>query len=68
MRIPKTSDLPGELRRLEATNFFQDKPADQSKSDYLEHIAGKEAARFGVYDYLANFYALLAGYAKTVGV
>jgi len=56
-----------ELRRLEATNFFQDKPEDQTQAAYLVRIAIREAARFGVDDYLATHYISLAAYARKVG-
>jgi hypothetical protein len=56
-------DPEKELARLSATNFFRDKPADETKSSYLYGIAKREAQRFGVYDYLASHYAYLAAYA-----
>jgi hypothetical protein len=57
-----------ELARLETTNFFRDKPADQTKAGYLHDIAKREAKRFGVYDSLANHYVRIAAYAVKVGV
>lgn len=56
-----------ELSRLSATNFFIDKPADMTQATYLINAAKREAARFGVYDYLANHYARIAAYARMVG-
>lgn len=60
-------DPAAELRRLESTNFFIDKPADQAKSAYLYDVALREAKRFGTLDYLASHYARMAAYARTVG-
>jgi hypothetical protein len=59
-------DPAAELRRLSSTNFFRDKPAEQTQASYLHHVAKREAKRFGVYDYLAEHYAHLAAYARTV--
>lgn len=53
-------DPAAELRRLEATNFFRDKPADQTQSSYIYSVALREAKRFGTEDYLASHYARLA--------
>lgn len=63
-----TVDPAQELQRLSATGFFIDKPADQSKGDYLAVIALREAKRFGLEDALANQYLDLAVYAREVGV
>jgi hypothetical protein len=56
-----------ELQRLTSTNFFQDKPEDETQAVYLYRIAKREAKRFGVYDYLASHYIRVAAYARTVG-
>lgn len=61
-------DPAAELRRLSATNFFIDKPADQTQATYLYLMAKREAARFGVLDYLASHYIRIAAYARMVGV
>jgi hypothetical protein len=61
------NDKAAELARLKETNFFRDKPAEQKPSSYLYEIAKREAARFGVYDYLADHYVRMAAYARTVG-
>ena len=57
-----------ELARLERTNFFRDKPADQAKSAYLYYLAKREAKRWGVHDNLADRYARLAAHARRLGV
>ena len=57
------NDPAAELRRLEATNFFRDKPVNEPKSSYLLRMAQREAKRFGTMDYLANHYVRLAAYA-----
>jgi hypothetical protein len=61
------NDPAAELARLSATGFFRDKPADQSQASYLYNVAKREAARFGVYDYLANHYIYIAAHARKVG-
>ena len=61
------SSLAAELARLSATNFFADKPADQSKSVYLYYVALREAQRWGIEDPLANYYIGLSAYARSVG-
>lgn len=60
-------DPAAELERLRATNFFRDKPADQTESGYLHSVAQREAQRFGVYDHLANHYIRISTYARKVG-
>lgn len=56
-----------ELMRLESTNFFVDKPADQTQAVYLYHVAMREAKRFGPENYLAAHYFRMSAYARTVG-
>ena len=60
-------DPAAELRRLESTNFFRDKPEGQTKAAYLCRIAQREARRFGTTDYLASHYIRIAAYARKVG-
>jgi hypothetical protein len=57
-----------ELKRLNDTNFFRDKPADISQATYLHVVGVRQARRFGVNDYLARHYIRLSTYAKSVGV
>lgn len=59
-------DPAAELARLEASNFFRDKPAEMTKAAYLHLIAVREAKRFGTLDYLASHYVRIAAYARTV--
>lgn len=59
-------DPAAELRRLESTNFFRDKPEGVSKASYLHLIAVRQAKRFGINDYLANHYVRIAAYAQKV--
>ena len=56
-----------ELKRLQASNFFRDKPAGISQAAYLHLVAVREAKRFGVHDYLAAHYVRIAAYARKVG-
>lgn len=60
-------DMAAELARLSASNFFIDKPADQTKASYLHEAAMREARRWGQMDYLANHYVRVAAYARKVG-
>jgi hypothetical protein len=63
-----TDNPAQELQRLSSTGFFIDKPADQSKGDYLAAIALREGQQFGLEDALANHYLDIAVYARSVGV
>ena len=62
-----SDSLAQELQRLSASNFFADKPDDQSKGDYLAAVALREGQRWGLEDSLANHYLDLANYARSVG-
>jgi len=60
-------DPAAELARLQASNFFRDKPDGMSQAAYLHLVAVREAKRFGTLDYIAAHYVRITAYARKVG-